>query len=124
VLGLVGDVAIIAIIYGEVIVDAIVDPQRHAVERDAVVVDHEPLLVELQIVVAYRLAVDCILHLIHRTVVRHAPQRARDVALAEVLDETAHVVRYLHLVREGQAHFIDETVNDGKLRTVRVDVYH
>jgi len=85
VLGLVGDVAILPIVYGEVVVDAIVDPQRHTVKRDAVVIDHEPLLVELQIVVAYRLAVDRILLLAHFTVVRHAPQGARDVALAEVL---------------------------------------
>jgi len=69
------------IVYGEIVVYAIVDPQRHSVERDAVVVDHQPLLVELQIVFAYRLAVDRILHLAHRTVVRHAPQQARDVAL-------------------------------------------
>lgn len=114
-----------AVVHGKIVVDAVVHPQWHAVEYDTVAVDLQPLfIVELPIVVAYRLAVNRACLLVHRTVVRDVPQRARDVALSEVLHETAHVVRHLNLVRGGQVHFVDETVDDGKLRTVRPDVHH
>jgi len=123
-LGLVGGAAKVRVVHGEVVVGAVVDAQRHAVELHAVVVDHQPLLVRRQMVVADGRALDGVRVLVHGAVVRGALQRARDVGPGQVPDEAAHVVGHLHLVRERQLRFVDERVDGGQPRTVRADVHH
>jgi len=118
-------VAILRVVHGEVVVGSVVDAQRHSVELDAVPVDGQssPLLVESQTVVVDRRALDRVLVLVHRTVVRRAQHRARHVSLGQVPHEAALVVRHPHPVRERQQRVVRELVDGRQSRTVSPDVH-